>query len=264
MEGLGLAHFDGQISGQAVVRQFALRVVSELVQKTGLETGEPDRALLALMVRLSKSADPRMFEAVYHEMKRKRVSAEQIVDIYLPAAISKIGDEWHQSEMDILDATLAMARLQALLREISLVWSADKISETQNGRVFLVLPPGEQHIIGAMVAANQMRRLGVSVRVSLLPTIKSVEQELSEHRFHAVFLSASNHASLQGCRELVKSIRAGFGQKLPIAIGGAVLPLLQPDYNLRQIAEMVGANIASASVSEALTSCGLAISHQAA
>lgn len=261
MEGLRLAQFDDMTSGQAVVRQFALRVVSELVQKSGVQSGEPDRDLLSLMVRLSKNSDPGMFAAVYEEMKRRRVSAEQIVDIYLPAAISKLGNSWHEGELDIFQATLAMARLQSLLREIALAWFADRTGDCHDGRVFLVLPAGEQHSLGAMVAANQMRRLGISVRVSLLPTARSIEEELSEHRFHAVFVSASNRSSLTPCVELVKTIRAHSGRDLPIALGGALVTLLQKDMNLQHIAAMVGVNIATTHISEALTSCGLAINH---
>lgn len=264
MERVQSMHLGGLTSGQADVREFALRVVSELVHKTGPQVGKPEPSLLELMLRLSKSADPRLFSSIYDEMKRKRISAEQVVDIYLPAAISRIGDEWHESEMDILQATLAMARLQSLLREITLVWSADRSNDCQNGRVFLALPPGEQHVLGAVVAANQMRRLGVSVKLSLLPTLKSVERDLSEHRFHAVFLSVSNRDALPACRELVQSIRANFGSKLPIAMGGGIISLLEADHTAQQIAQMVGVNFASNSISKALTSCGLDINQELA
>ena len=132
--------------------------------------------MLDLLLGHTTNGRPDPLDQLYTEMKYRGIGAEHIIDIYFPAAISKIGNDWHEGDLDILQATLRMSRLQALLRELGRAWVSDSVGTPTGPRILLVLPGGEQHTLGAMVAANQMRRIGVSVCVCLVPVLPDLKK----------------------------------------------------------------------------------------
>lgn len=247
-----------------MLTQFALRVVSELRRNSAVETGDPIDEVLSLLLRHATSGDPEPLGSMFTEMKRKGIAAEDIIDSYFPAAIRRIGNDWHEGDLDILQATLRLSRLQALLRELGRAWVADSVGNPMGPRVLLVLPHGEQHTLGAMVAANQMRRIGVSVRVCLVPKPSLLSEKLRNQRFDAVFISAANRSCLASCGELVKTIRGMPEGDLPIVLGGGILKVFREDMGLRALADNIGADLATSDVTKALAICGLNNRAQAA
>lgn len=250
-------------SGGALT-QFALHVVSKLRRNAPIEAGVPQDDVLNLLLRHALNGNTEPLGFLYNEMKRRGISAEEIIDIYFPAAISRIGTDWHEGDLDILQATLRMSRLQALLRELGRAWVSDSVGGPGGPRVLLALPGGEQHTLGAMVAANQMRRIGVSVCVCLVPNPSLLEQKLLNNRFDAVFVSASNRSCLASCVELVKKIRRLPLGDLPIVLGGGILKELQDDMDLKTLANHVGVDLATSDVTKALAVCGFSNKAQAA
>lgn len=238
------------------VTHFALRVVSELRRDSEIESGAPKGSVLDLLLRHTYSGDVEPLNALYTAMKRNGVTAEQMIDIYFPSAITRIGNDWHDGDLDILQATLRMSRLQAILRELGRAWISDSVGSGCGPRILLVLPAGEQHTLGAMVAANQMRRIGVSVRVCLVPRSQQLSDLLQKHRFDAVFISASNRSCLASCVDLVKTIRKWSSGRMPVVLGGGILKETSLDMDLRAIADHVGADLATLDVTKALAVCG--------
>lgn len=247
-----------------VLTQFALRVVSELRRNSSIETGVPLQDVLDLLLWHTTLGEAEPLSRLFTEMKRRGITAEQVIDIYFPAAINKIGTDWHDGDLDVLQATLRMSRLQALLRELGRAWMSDTVGSPTGPRVLLVLPGGEQHTLGAMVAANQMRRIGVSVRVCLVPKSSLLAEHLQRTRFDAVFVSVANRSCLASCGELVKVIRRLPDGGLPIVVGGGILREMQDDMGLKALAEHVGADLATSDVTKALAVCGLNSKAQAA
>jgi methylmalonyl-CoA mutase cobalamin-binding subunit len=239
------------------VTQLALHVVTELTRSDVIETGVAQRELLLLLARFARYGDEAVMRRVQQEMRRARVSAEQVIDIYIPAAIKMIGTCWHDGELDILQASIASARLQTLLRELGRAWVADQCGHNADARVLLVLPRGEQHTLGAMIAANQLRRLGVSVRMQLLPSADNVVAELRNLAFDGLFLSVSKESGLESCKELIKTVRTQLNRAVPVAIGGGIVSADNPVLTPARIAAQTGADIVTLDVIEALNFCGL-------
>lgn len=247
-----------------MLTQFALRVVSELRRNSSAEAGDTLDEVLGLLLTHATCGDAEPLGRLFTEMKRRGIAAEDIIDSYFPAAISKIGNDWHEGDLDILQATLRMSRLQALLRELGRAWVSDSVGHPFGPRVLLVLPQGEQHTLGAMVAANQMRRIGVSVRVCLVPKPSLLAEQLRNQRFDAVFISAANRSCLASCGELVKTIRGMPEGDLPIVLGGGILKEFRENVGLRKLADDIGVDMATSDVTKALAICGLNNKAQAA
>lgn len=246
------------------VTQFAFQVVSELRRTSGIETGSPKDAILDLLLTHTSSGEVAPLGALYAAMKRSGVTAEQMIDIYFPAAIGKIGTDWHEGDLNILQATLRLSRLQTILRELGRAWVSDSTGHPCGPRVLLALPAGEQHTLGAMIAANQMRRVGVSVRVCLVPKPAQMTELLQKHRFDAVFVSASNRSCLASCADLIKNIRRQPAGGLPVVLGGGILKEMSDDMGLKALADHVGADVATLDVRRALAVCGFGNKAQAA
>ena len=258
MDGIFHAHVKPMAAGDASIAQFALRVVSQIADGSGIDQGKPRRDLLQLLVRFARSGDEAVMDRLFVEMKRQRVSAEKMIDVYIPAAVSELGNSWHRGDLDILQTTVGTARVQNLLRELGRAWGADQSGHVDGPRVLLIVPVQEQHSLGAMIAVNQMRRLGVSVCVQLQPAPHVVTEMVANRNFDAVFISVANFSRLESCRILVNTIREGSSARVPVVIGGPLVAL-RPD-----AVAMTGADVATTSVTDALSACGLLLQDQAA
>ncbi len=259
--GAGVTHHNqAQLSQGApadgALTQFALRVVSELRRAAQIASGQPDEAILAHLVRHAETGFIDPLTQLYAEMQRKGVTAEQIIDIHFPAAIGRIGADWHEGDLDILQATLQLSRLQTLLRELGRARLSDAAGGADGARVLLVLPHGEQHTLGTMVAANQLRRMGVSVKVSLVPGGREMAQQMQRNRYDGVFVSLSNRSCLAAGGELVETVRRMAGREMPVVVGGGILAELRDAMAPREIAAQLGADLATSDVTRALAACG--------
>lgn len=243
--------------GDADLEQFALRVVAQIASAPSNEDGKVDGELHRLIVRHARNGSSLVLEAAYSRMKTLRIGAERVVDVYLPAAARDLGDSWHDGETDILHTTIALARLQALLREIGRAWAADHASAVHGARVVLAVPQDEQHTLGPLIAAHQLRRLGVSVNVQFMLTPVKLAAILNDNMYDAVFISVANHSNLAICRHLVKTARQNAQVPVPVVVGGPLNDLIE---GLR--AE-TGADVATNDVGRALEECGLSAYHRA-
>ena len=256
---VGLVHpvTSSKHSEDMSVRRFAMRVVSELAQASGTGHAALSTIIAKLVTDFARSGDSHALSTLYAEMRMRRISAEEVLDAYLPNALGVIGREWHNEEIDILHASLACARLQNLLRELGRAWASDRMGPVGDGRILLTLPKGEQHTFGVMLAANQLRRIGVSVKVMLLPAATELRDVLAHNRFNAVFISVSNKTSVLPCAAMVRELRTWSHEDIPIVIGGGLVLRENSDTDHRRIADTTGADIVTSDIACALHSCGI-------
>lgn len=235
-----------------------MRVVARIADRPMIEAGEPDEQLLRLVVRHARSGDPEILNAIYGLIKARRLPAERVVDIYLPAAARRLGNAWHEGELDILSTTVGIARLQAILRELGRAWRADCAAEPCDARVILAVPEREQHTLGALIAAQQLRRLGVSVNMQLMAPPARVATLVADGSYEAVFVSMANRSNLDSCRKLVKSIRRAAPRPVQIVLGGPM------GVNEVGLCEEAGVDVVTSDIMHALLACGLHAYDQAA
>lgn len=239
------------------VRQFALRVVSQVARGTLQANARIHQKLVDLITRFALSGDARALGMIQAEMTELRVSGFQIIDEYFPIVIGRIGTDWHEARINVLDATVATCRLQSVLREFARATVADQSCVCLNGCVLLIMPPGEQHCLGAMIAANQLRRKGVSVRLMLNPMLDDVRAVLARTSFDGVFLSATNSDAIEEIITLVDLCRAEVGGDLPIVLGGGLVSRLQCDTERDALRLQTGVNLVTQSLEAALDVCKL-------
>lgn len=244
--------------GETGIAQFALQVMSMMVGD-GSHVGRPPREdVLRLLVRGALTGDPEVLTRLTAEFRRLRIPAEVAVDIYIPAAVDEIGTAWHEDIIDILEATVAVARLQNLVREFGRAWRADTGEGPGEGSVLMVVPEAEQHTLGAMVATAQLRRQGVSVAVQLAPSWGVLEELIGSRSFDAMFISVGNYDCLESGAIIVKTMERRMRRRLPVLVGGSI-PM-----ELDVVRRAVGADFATRDVRAALDFLGLGASRHAA
>lgn len=164
-------------------------------------------------------------ESLLADLRDRRISADQIVDIYIPQAAHEMGQMWVEDAIGFAKVTIATARLQGLLTLLAPPWAA-KPSEIAHGtNVLLLLQGDDSHTLGPHVATAQLRRMGSSVRIMFGASADVVLRALSEESYDMVLFSGSRPESLASIAKLVKRVRTGILAPPPMVLGGIVLSL---------------------------------------
>ena len=235
----------------AGVIYFASQVVSLLAERNWRTFSELREPVVSGLITAALSGKKDAFADLLRELKKARVSAAALADLYIPEAARRMGDAWTDDQMSWLDVSIGVGRLQSLLREIGMAWVADQAGDTGHGTVLLIVPDREQHTLGPMVAMGQMRRYGVSVCLRIAPSHNELRSLMVARQFDGVLISIATKDKLEAVSNTVQFIKAVAGTPMPIVVGGAVTPKVE------DLAAATGADLASNDICEALESLGL-------
>jgi MerR family transcriptional regulator, light-induced transcriptional regulator len=86
------------------------------------------------------------------------------IDLFAPAA-RMLGDYWTADLCDFVDVTVAVGRVQRILRALSHRFTLTGESPNRSGHVLLSCIPGEQHTLGLFMAAEFFVRDGWAVTI---------------------------------------------------------------------------------------------------
>jgi len=235
----------------AGVIYFASQVVSLLAERNWRTFSELREPVVSGLITAALSGKKDAFADLLRELKKARVSAAALADLYIPEAARRMGDAWADDQMSWLDVSIGVGRLQSLLREIGMAWVADQAGDTGHGTVLLIVPDREQHTLGPMVAMGQMRRYGISVCLRIAPSHNELRSLMAARQFDGVLISIATKDKLESVSNTVQFIKAVSGKPMPIVVGGAVTPKVE------DLAAATGADLASNDICEALESLGL-------
>jgi methanogenic corrinoid protein MtbC1 len=230
---------------------FASQVVSLLAERNARTFSELREPVVSGLIAAAMSGKPDAFADLLRELKRSRVSAAALADLYIPEAARRMGEAWQDDQMSWLDVSIGVGRMQSLLRELGMAWVADQAGDTGHGTVLLIVPDREQHTLGPMVAMGQMRRFGVSVCLRIAPSHNELRSLLVSRQFDGVLISVATKDKLDSVCKTIQFIKAAAGRPTPIVVGGAVTP------NVPDLAAMTGADLSSNDICAALEALGL-------
>ena len=235
----------------AGVIYFASQVVSLLAERTWRTFSELREPVVSGLITAALSGKKDAFADLLRELKRARVSAAALADLYIPEAARRMGEAWHDDQMSWLDVSIGVGRMQSLLREIGTAWVADQAGDTGHGTVLLIVPDREQHTLGPMVAMGQMRRFGVSVCLRIAPSHNELRSLMAARQFDGVLISVATKDKLESVSKTIQFIKAVSGRPMPVVVGGAVTP------NVPDLAAATGADLSSNDICAALEALGL-------
>jgi MerR family transcriptional regulator, light-induced transcriptional regulator len=231
---------------------FASDVVSMLLTRgverpTQLDPGLLDRFVAALLsYEAHRTADLRQ------EFRRLRVTPNALAELYIPAAARRFGEAWMDDTMNFCDVTLATSRLQSLLHELTSGFFDEERRGTGEGTVLVVVPAGEQHMLGGLSLAWQLRRRGISVCLQMSPSLAALRKLVENRRFDGAFVSVASDRHFDSLKTLVSALKgADSTSRLSVVVGGPVTTFDAPDI------ATVGADLVTSDVDAALERMGV-------
>ena len=240
------------------VIDFASWVVTLLAARKAASEPRLRPTVLAAFRAALVDADPARMESFLRDLVRQKVSASVVADLYIPALARAFGEDWLEDRASFLDVTLASSRMQAMLRALGMAWTADSGGTSSDASLLLIVPPREQHSLGAMVLLGQLRRIGISVRLLIAPTAQELRRTLGISAFRGVLISVVGTDRLAEIPQLVSVVRSGRGAGLPVIVGGQIV------HCGKDVLAMTGADAVTGDLGEALAACGIELDRNSA
>lgn len=180
------------------------------------------------------------FVDAIRRMISRGLSIESIyLDLLVPSAV-RMGQRWVDDCSDFVAVTVAVGRLQALLREFSADFCGEASRPSTGRRILLAQPDDETHMFGLSVVAEFFRRDGWDVVGGVAGTGIDPVQRVRSEWFDVAGISVGSELKLPWLRDRIEAMRQySTNPDLVIMVGG---PLFSADPSL---VRWVGADLTS-------------------
>ncbi len=181
---------------------------------------------LADVDRLTRLTQNRDFAAVWTEVDGQRARGVPLEAVFLellaPVA-RRLGKLWEDDLLDFTGVTIALMRLQQVMRELAPAFSAQCALRPRQTplRILVTAAPGEQHRFGVQMVAEFFRRAGWEVREDTVNSDEALRTLLAESHFDVLGLSLGSQTGLDALSWTVQTSRdATLNRDLGIMVGG--------------------------------------------
>lgn len=142
------------------------------------------------------------------------------LDLLTPAG-RMLGTQWEEDEVDFLEVTLGLGRMQRVVRDLGRRVAAETPMSADAGQAFLCGMPDEQHSFGLAMVAEFFVADGWGVTVGPPLGVEDVLHEVGAHWYDVVGLSAGIVERLPKIAEVIRTIRhASLNADLAVMVGG--------------------------------------------
>ena len=153
-------------------------------------------------------------------MLSRHLDPEMIACGYASEAARSLGESWLSDELSFVDVTIRSERLQSMVRRVDeMLVSA---SQPDGPAALILVAEAEQHTLGALVLALQLRLAGFSAIVKIAPVAADLTILMTANRFDIALVSIGCTAGLDSGVGLVRTLRLLSRGEMPIYVGGAV------------------------------------------
>jgi len=226
----------------------ASRVISVLRHRQTATSDGARRFILDHLLRAIRSRGSFDAASTLDILRGHRVPVDRIIDTYIPHAAHALGELWTEDEIDFATVTVGAMRLQSLLAETSSeVFLQPNASHVY--RALIVVPEVEQHFLGALVAAAQMRRVGCETEVSFADSDTRLVQRARYDHPDMILFTCAQASGLEPIGQSVLSICNALTSPPVIAVGGAVRVAADV------IQEITGADLVTTDVKDVIAFC---------
>lgn len=218
----------------ASVDALAARVLSVLSSNPGtLTAAKSDKVHLALREAVL-SRDGFVVDDVLFELRGLGASDIDLIDVFIPDIARDLGNCWEASTLSFVQVTMGAARLQSLIPHLEmshLTLDAANLGRADS-HLMLIVCPNDDHTLGPMVFASQLRRMGYSVRLSLGRELDALKRQEVLSEFEMIFFSCSYSGALATVQNIV-SYLSTLGPRRPRTVLGG--PVVDHTENLKKV-----------------------------
>lgn len=160
------------------------------------------------------------------------------LDIFAPAA-RRLGVLWEQDLCDFASVTVALGRLQRLLRQWTLAFGGDVRPPPNGRRVLLAQHPHEQHSFGLSMVAEFFRRDGWEVLGGIGGAVSDPSRQVALDWFDIVGFSVGSEGHVAWATERAADVRATSRNRAVAVLVGGPLLAAHPEWASRIGADAV-------------------------
>lgn len=219
-----------------------------------INAGEVDRfAPLTLMLE----ADA-LLEEIDIFLRRGASVETLFVDLLAPAA-RWLGRRWDEDELDFIDVTMGLWRLQEVLREVAARTPRIARPASACGAALFAPMPGEQHAFGSAMVEECFARAGWDTELAIDTSRSDLLDLVASRGFDLLGLTVSGPAHIERLPSLILTVRSvSRNPNICVMVGG---PALCADPSL---AQAVGADGTAATASMAVRAAETMVGKRAA
>jgi methanogenic corrinoid protein MtbC1 len=205
------------VSEEIVPRLAALHAVVEPVDAPTL--GE-----ITELARLVLSADSSLAAAYVGSLKARGLSVEILFAELLEPAAQLLGRLWDEDEIDFVDVTLGVARLQALLAVFNRTHTLATLVEHRS--VLMLTVPGEQHSFGIAMVERFLEAGGWQVTSARETSLDRISNRVGNCWFAVAGIALSDGRNLDKVAATVATIReSSLNRSIGIMVGGPIFSM---------------------------------------
>ncbi|WPZ36831.1 cobalamin B12-binding domain-containing protein [Thalassobaculum sp. OXR-137] len=207
------------IESEVIPRLLLIHGVSPTAPRARSGVTDADVELLASHL-LARSDD--FVDEFVIDIEARGIDLETLLlDLLAPSA-RLLGVMWEQDLCDFTDVTIALARLQRVLRKMTARFESTEEWMPSGPAVLLSVTPGEQHTFGLSLVSEFFRRAGWSVVDELAETEEDVVRRVRQQSFTVVGFSLSGELLRDRLASVIKSVRKFSRNKnVGVIVGGA-------------------------------------------
>lgn len=181
------------------------------------------------------------------ELRHLGVSAESIyLDLLAPSA-RRLGELWETDDCDFMEVTLALGRMQRVLRKLNRIFLREAPEGEETGSILLSCLPGEGHSLGLIIVAEFFVRDGWAVQMGSPFRDQDELGLLEEERYDLAGISLSCDSDVPQLVRHIQDIReASRNPDIEVMVGGRVF-MERPE-----LVERVGADAGAWDAREAV------------
>ncbi len=169
-------------------------------------------------------------QAAVDAKRRAGLSVEALyLDLFAPAA-RLLGEMWSEDECDFSTVTVALGRLQRLLRELSPAFGTEIEYPANGRRALFTQASDEQHSFGLSMVAEFFRREGWDVFGVVGCGIDDPVERVRKEWADVIGLSIGSERRLDWLRECIARMRAASCNPGVVVMVGGPLFTLHPDW----------------------------------
>lgn len=198
------------------------------------------------LVKLALDADERALNNLFAQLAEEGIEGDAMVRDLLEPAARAMGDAWLADECSEFDLTLGLGMLQMAGHAVRYRSDPEQLRDSKY-TILLAAAPGEPHIFGPSLLADQFTDAGWSVEMVFPTSNEALQNQLHDMQPDAVDIALSDALPRQGkvskLRETVEQSRWSVSDHpLVVSVGGRLFA------EAAATAENVGADFARDSI----------------
>lgn len=159
------------------------------------------------------------------------------MDLLAPAA-RFLGDLWDNDRCDFTDVTVAVGRMQQVLRDLSPAFGSLVEYPVDARRILLAPAPSDQHTFGLAMVADFFRRAGWEVVGGTAAPQAEIGEQVAAEWFDVVGFSVGTDTRVDWLKASIAAVRVvSRNTQVGVMVGGPILTV-HPD-----LAERLGADV---------------------